>query len=208
MTTMRDVLNAANPNTLADAARAVALGNVLAGQYRVVQAVPVSDAVILPNEMKIGTLVSVLARAGTGTPGPCTLDAVGATPAVASHVAATFSGDLVCLAADAWTSVEIVYQPVIGDVVSLVGARVTANVLAAVGCRKLISAIGYTALGVPVALTQITPGAVAAGQVAMSLSQEQINFAAADAIVSCDIVYVKAPTVELGAALDTDATIL
>jgi hypothetical protein len=209
MSTVKESFDQANPNTIADLLRAIGFGNVLAGLRRqVIRASLSSHKLVLPNIMKCQRLVGVYARVGTGTPGAQSIQTVGATPS-AGQVAQTHTGDVLFASADAWTEVDVEYEPVLGEVVSLSSKPVVSNTFSAPGALTLISAVGYTSAGATVALTVVAPGtSVTTGQVALAASKNAVNFASADSIVRADAVYIKGYASEPGAVLASTSNIL
>jgi hypothetical protein len=100
------------------------------------------------------------AAGGGGTPGELVVDGYGTTPG-AGHIAVAPNGDIVCLAADKYTSVDVVYQPEKYDLIEVVGAPVAANILtlpaAAAGAIVLLEATA-TAGGALGAKIPLIPG--------------------------------------------------
>lgn len=135
-----ETLNRANQNDMADIARKVGLGSVLASQvaislYRKAPTVgnafqlSTLDVFILPDAAKAASVLRAKAfAAGTGTLGELAPQAYGATP-IAAQIAVAPNGDLVVLATEQFTQVDIVYMPVRYDIVTLTNFPAPAGVL-------------------------------------------------------------------------------
>jgi hypothetical protein len=133
MSAFKDSMNRADLNTVADQLRTVKLGKLLRGQLPQVirKSVPVLDGAqlatltsnVLPNDAKACTVIRANGRSigggGSGTIGAdLAIQAYGATPG-ANQIAVAPNGDIVTLAADKWTDLDITYLPERGDVVVL-----------------------------------------------------------------------------------------
>jgi hypothetical protein len=122
---IREALNRADPNVLADLLRGNAFGDVLRGLPITLRAVkPVAgkpqqgatlSTVELPQDAKAAILHRVTVRTATAAAGEFTIVAYGTTP-TSTQVAVAPNGDIVFLTTDAVTSVDIIYTPQKGDV--------------------------------------------------------------------------------------------
>lgn len=151
----KDAFNRANPNTIADLFRLIQTGKVLRGQIPQVarKAAAAADAGVLatlfglglPSDAKAAGITRAYARAGAGTPGPLTIVAPPAVP-IASQIGIAPNGEIVTLAADAWTDLDVTYVPERGDVVEYTAA-VVANAIvlpANLTARGVVLLLGAT----------------------------------------------------------------
>ena len=133
---LRTVMDQAPPNQLPDALRVLGFGAILRAMKTFLRtknpnAAPANpyvhstlQALTLPDDAKANTILRAYARAGTGTKGELTVSAYGTTP-TGAHVAVAPNGDIVFLATDAYTNVDVVYEPEKYDVVEMVLPVVT-----------------------------------------------------------------------------------
>lgn len=122
--TVRAALDRANPFTLADHLRTVHLGRVLAGhvnqQLHEKDPAPSAnelatlEAVGLDESSRAAFVDRAVVIAG-GVTGELSVQAYGATPST-GQVAVSPSGDVVVLASDLITKLDLYYRPVAGDV--------------------------------------------------------------------------------------------
>lgn len=211
--TIKQAINRADPNTLADELRSLGFGDILralpTSLRRKATALatglhPATEfAIILPNDAKAETIITAYARAGAGAPGPLTV--VAGVPA-AGQCAVAPNGDLVFAAADAWTSVDALYQPVKADVFEFTGPVDPLTGIMALPVPAttpgVVSLLSATALvGTTTGAKQVVAnGAVPAVTLAnMNAAKTQVQFAVADAVSSASIV------LSLVAAIDVDA---
>ncbi len=82
------------------------------------------DCLVLAEDAKAATILRAYARSGTGTLGELAIQAYGATPA-AGQIAVAPNGDIVTLAADAYTSIDVIYEPMPHDVMEFTLNTVT-----------------------------------------------------------------------------------
>jgi len=223
--TQRVAFDRSNPNTLADLLRSIALGSFLQGQVAQVrralspdalgtnpQNLATLDAVSLPNSGKANTILRATVRAG-GVTGELTPVAYGATPAT-TQCAVGPNGDLVFLAADAITDVDVNYIPERGDVVDTVFPVVT-NVLtlpASITDRHVVllaevEALVGTTTGQKIILVP-GAGAPAAGQARLDVAKATVTFAGADAVTRARVKLVVVAAEDLAAVLEADETII
>lgn len=222
---LKDTLDRANPNTLADAFRAIGLGELLRGQIPQVKRMvaPAADAGILATLESLGlgedhralAVIRADARAtgAAGTLGELAAQAYGATPAD-GQIAVAPNGDIVVLLASAYENVDVTYLPARGDVVEL-DLPVAANV-------ATIPA-AYTALGVIMLLyvestvggatgefIVLVPGAgaPAAGQARLNLAKSTVTFAAADAVTRCTLHLLVTSSKDLDTLLEADSNLI
>lgn len=221
--TMKAAFNRTNPNTLADLLRSIGLGDLLRGQINqsLRLKTPAADTSQLATLASFGVVAKgtaaaevtrAYARATTaaGTLGELAIQAPNTTPAD-GQIAVAPNGDIVALLASAYVGVDVDYVPARGDVVTLEDQVVTANVYTIPaeytnrGVVYLMSATGYTALGVATDKIIVAPGAPAATQAALAVNKESVNFNAADAVVLCDVTLLVATAKDLDTLLEADS---
>lgn len=152
---LRQSINRADPNSLADAARILALGDILRAlpvylrsvSAGVTGAVPQQLAtlgcVVLPEDAKAAILHRVTVKTtGSGAVGEYAIQAYGATP-TAGQVAVAPNGDVVFLGTDLVTSADIIYTPQKGDVYGQLANSAATQTAAGAGT-------GITSLTLPV----------------------------------------------------------
>lgn len=223
--TNKDSLNRSDPNTLADLLRVFGIGNTLEGHVpQHLAAVDMDalganagnlatlDVIALPDGSKASTITRAYARTGTAGTGPLTIVAPDVTPAT-GEIGVAPNGNIVTLAADALTDIDVTYIPQRGDVVESVYPA-TAHVVslpAGVTDRHVITALEVeavegTATGNKVVLTP-GAGAPAAGQARLNVAKTTVTFAAADAVTRARIKVLVAPrdAQQLAVALGADA---
>ena len=232
-TTVRQAMNKGSITGLASFFLLMGLGNVFRKhlKFDLRQQTPVVD----PTGSQLGTLnivptdqhapaaviLRAYARAGTGTPGELTVEPYGTTPAT-GQIAVAPNGDIVTLAADAWTGLDVEYMPADGNVVQLNGLPVIPGTGVCAIPQKYVSAGLVYLLAAsevtPTALNKIivVPGtAPATGKANLNVAKSQVQFAVADAVTSANVtLYVApgaavgdngAPTVNLDQYLQSDA---
>ena len=221
--TLKAALDRANPHSLPDHMRAVAIGSILRGQIPQNRfgVNPVADAaqlatleqISLPDDARAWSLVRAYARAGGATLGELSVQAVNTTPAT-GQIAVAPNGDIVVLAADAWTAIDLVYVPVRGDVVSFdlpVATHVltlpTSNLDVARGVLYLIDATATagTSTGRKIILAP-GAGAPAAGQARLNLAKGTVTFAVADAVTRATVKLLVAPEIDVHTLLEAAET--
>jgi hypothetical protein len=196
-------LNHAGLNQIADGLRQIAVGDFI-NQSKValrllnLVTAPVNpyqlatlQTVTLPDNAKAHSILRAYARTGTGTVGELTLSAYGVTP-TATHVAVAPNGDLVFLATDAYTSVDVVYEAEIQDVIELTLPVVAGTGVCAlpanlttqgvVSLMEAESLVG-TVTGKGHVLVPGTAGTTAAAS--LNLAKTNVQFLIADAVTSC-----------------------
>lgn len=194
---LRDSLNRSDPNTAHDIFRTILLGAVLSTLRAVIRAVaPVSNTIVLPNMAKAKRVLSAYARAGAGTLGELTVSATPATPA-AGEVGWSATGNILFNAADAWTSVDVEFEPMVNVAeFTAEGYPIAAGVMAVPQAAQpavmLLEVVAYDALGAATTVTILPPGTVpAAGQCALDLAKANVAFFAADGFVRADVTMLK-----------------
>jgi hypothetical protein len=228
----------ANPNDLPDFFRKIALGSLLMGQMTQQlrkkdlsaassYALATLGCLVLPDNGKAAVILRAYARAGTGTLGELTVVAFGVTP-TAGQIAVSPNGDIVCLLADAYTSVDIDFVPERGDSNALdrdgnvnnTSAPgnvfpVVTNVItlpAVITARGVIllaeaEALQGTATGKKVVLVP-GAGAPSAGQARLNLAKSTITFATADAVTRARVKLVLCANADLATVLNSTQTLI
>lgn len=221
---LRESLDRANLNTLADQFRIIKLGQTMRQDFKTTKRklnpdgagvnaedLATLDSIVLPDDAKAGTILRAFARAaGTGTPGELTVDPRHTTPG-AGDIAISPAGNLVFLASEVWTDVDVEYLPERGDVAVTAILPVATNVL------TLPTALFGNALVLLRADAQVgsstgrkivlAPGAggPAAGQVRLNILGTTVTFAGADAVTSAIITVLVDAAVDLDALLEDDS---
>jgi len=174
----------------------------------------------LPEAAKCHTIKSVYARGGTGTKGLLTIDqplhsAVNTAPA-AGHCSVSPNGDLIFASADAWTLLDIVYEPEKYDVVELVlpvvaatgvcaipAAYVTRGVLFLIEAESLVG----TVIGKEIiqATTDSSPATTKAN---LKLAKDNVLFATADAVTQARVKLAVASAIDVDTQLEATTTAL
>lgn len=223
--TNQDAFNAANPQGLASLFQMIGLGDLLRGQLlqfrRAVNQVvnglyagnlATLQVLQLPDKGKASVILRATVRAG-GVTGELTPVAYGVTPAT-TQIAVGPNGNIVTLAADVITDVDIEYLPERGDVIeSFFPVVADAIVLPAsitaehVVLLEEVEALSGTATGVKVVLIP-GAGAPAAGQARLNLAKSTITFAAADAVTRARVKLLVGTSKDLNAVLDAAATVV
>lgn len=221
----RSDLNRANPNTLADQARALRLGDLLLGQMVQVKrklnpstlgvgsyTLGTLHALQLGERSRAITVSRAVVRAG-GVTGELTPAAFGATPTT-GQIAVAPNGDIVVLASDAITDMDVWYLPNRGDVVGTDDKPsyfpVVSNVLTlpttgywtrGVDTLLEVEAITGTSTGKKIVLVP-GAGAPSAGQARLNLAKTTITFASADAVTRARVKVLIGTEFDLQSVLD------
>lgn len=223
----RNDLNRANPNTLADQAQSLKLGNLLLGQL--VQSKRKLNPSVLgvgsynlatlhalqqPDWARASSIVRATVRAG-GVTGELTPVAYGATPAT-TQIAVGPNGEIVVLAADAITDMDVTYIPERGDVLNAVFPAVAHVITLPTGAAWFargvvllleVEALVGTATGKKIVLVP-GAGAPAAGQARLNVAKSTITFAAADAVTRARVKLLVGQAADLQTVLnETDSSL-
>lgn len=223
--TLRETTNRANPNSLNDVFRTIKLGDIITRKVRRVMRAqaPVASAVtlagplvcgriLLPEQCKASRITRAWARAGGGTLGEMTVHALNANPG-ANEIAVSPCGDIVTRQADAYTSVDVEYEPVSGKLIELLDVPVVAATgvctlppaIAALGPHMLVSAV--STVGTLVATMTPTWRAAAAPATTfacLNLIGTIVYFAVADGVTRCNLKLYVAAEVDEQALLVAD----
>jgi hypothetical protein len=221
-TSVRNLMNNGNTNSIADFLRRLRIGDRLGFLPTVLRHVnmlaqPPSpyniatlETLVLPDDAKAASIISAYARTATAGVGALTVAAANATPTT-GQIAVAPNGNIVALAADAQTDVDIYYIPEIQDVFELggppannpSGAPQGAAVVPTTGVMALptglvtqgivmlmeaevITATAATGIGKKIVTA---PGAtgIVAGQAQLNAAKTAIQFAIADGVTSARV---------------------
>ena len=207
-------------STIADAAAIAKLGSVLRAlptflRIKNMVTAPVSpyqlstvQTLTLPDDAKAATILTAYARTATAGAGVLTVAAVGATPTT-GQIAVAPNGDIVTLAADAITNVDVIYQPNKYDLFEVVLPVVAATGLMALPAAFTSKGVVFLLEGEALVGTAIAKkivvvpgaGATAAGQVKLDVAKANVMFNIADAITSARVKFAVSSAVDLDALL-------
>lgn len=216
-------LNRANPNTLADHARLLKLGDVLSAhvpqQLRKVNPAANANQLAtvescgLPLHRRAESIVRATARAATtGALGALAVQAPNTTPAD-GQIAIAPNGDIVTLASVIYTDLDVTYIPVDGEVVVLPELPAPLGILTIPtkysdrGVIYLLAATAVTATnaGAKIILAPAT-GVVATTKAALAVDGTKVYFNyATDVVTSAIVTLLVVPTSQLHTTLDSTA---
>lgn len=217
---LKSALNFGNPNEVGTQHQIIKFGDVARALPTTLRKKdPAADAyqlgtlesVGLPADGKAATIFRAYGRAGTATPGELAVQAYGATPG-SGQIAVAPNGDIVVLAADAWTSMDVEYMPEKYDIVEAVCPVVAATgvctlpaAMTTPGACILLEAeaLTGTTIGKKIILVPAT-AAVATGRAAIKNTKDSVWFATADAVLTARIKMAVCPAVDLSALLAAD----
>ena len=219
--TNQDMLNRADPNTIADMFRALELGDVMRAQL--VQSLRAQDpvaapasgiasteAIVLAQSGKANTIMNAYSRAGTST-GALVVDGFTDTAPSAGHIGISPNGDLMFAPSSDTTNVDVTYLPERGDVVTYTGPVVT-NALAlpasmtTAGVVLLIDADALAGTSTGEKHIVLPSGSAAsAGQARLDVAKANVEFASDDAVTRATVVLLIGASEGLNAFLDADA---
>lgn len=217
---LKNQLNLADPNTLPDMFRALGLGDVLRALPTTLRKkAPALNAGVLATLHAVGvaedgaahSLFRAYARAG-GVTGELTVVAPNTTPA-SGQIAVAPNGDIVVLAADAITDLDVVYLPEKYDTIELT-LPVASNSMAlpawvtARGVAILLEAVATkgTSTGEKIVLAP-SAGAAAAGQARLVVAKSSVTFNATDAVTEATVKLAVASEKDVCALLTATSTI-
>jgi hypothetical protein len=222
--TFRASFDRADINTLADLLRKVGLGSLLAGQVPQVRRnlnpdvlgacaynLSTVDAIVLPAHARASAVLRATVRAG-GVTGELTPQAFGTTPTT-GQIAVAPNGNIVVVATDAITDMDVVYVPERGDVIETVFPVVSHSITlpTSITTRGVVllaevEALEGTSTGAKKIL--VPGGSPSAGQAALGIAKGTVVFAAADAVTRARVQLVVTAAEDLAAILEASATII
>lgn len=222
----RKDLNKADLNTLADQLKVMLFGDLLLGQMNQTKrkvnpsalgvgsyTLATLHALQLPNRSRAAVIHRATVRAG-GVTGELTPVAYGTTPTT-GQIAVAPNGDIVVLASDAITDMDVVYASERGEDLNTT-FPVVSNVLTfptsgqfARGVSLLLEAeaLGGTSTGKKIVLVP-GAGAPSAGQARLNVAKGTVTFASADAVTRARVRVLLGATLtaELQTALNETDT--
>lgn len=220
---LTDSLNRANPNTLADQFRLIKLGQTIRQDIKVslrgldadaagsaAEDLSTLDSIVLPDDAKAGTIFRAFAKVGGSGTGEMTVVGRHVTP-TSGEIAIAPSGNIVLLAADAITSVDIEYLPERGDVEVVVELDLDTSVLtlptAFSGNVMALLRADATAAGVTGRKNIFTQasGLPAAGQARLNVAGTTVSFGAADSVTRAVVTLLVNAAADLNALLEDDS---
>lgn len=232
---IKSILDQAKPDTLADLLRTVKFGQLLRQQMPQVvrKQAPAADVSQLATLQSLGVvakgapaaaILRARAWAGTTTPAELTVKTYGTTPG-SGEIAVAPNGDIVVLASDAWTDLDVTYMPERGDIVVLPELPVATGVLTlptsvldAAGDRKAIlllsakatagSVVGDKIVLVP-AGTQGSASLPATTKAQMSIDGLTVQFNnATDAVTKAIVTLLICAAADLDTILESESAFL
>lgn len=228
---VRQALDRANPNTLADHLRSLEIGSCLATEVKQVvrmfnmgaagadvSNLATLDVMKLPDNAKAISILRAYARktAAAGTCGELAPQAWATTPADA-QIAVSPCGDIVTLAVSDYSSIDVEYLAVRGEMVELAELAVSGDqavlpswitdrgVIMLLEAESLAGAV--TGDFIVVKESDAKPGTTK--WASLMLDREIVQFKATDAVTKCRLkLLLVSETGEMKAKLEADATTL
>jgi hypothetical protein len=218
-TSLKEALNRSNLNSLASMLASILFGDVVRRQQTQLRAaVPATDpygpasnvSLILPDDAKCASIVKAYARAGSGTAGELTVEPLGASLS-AGQCAPSIDGNLIFYAADAWTSVDVLYDvqhlhvveltlPVVSNAIVLPpGAGVACELLEV---QRTDTSTANYAVTAPAASNSTTATAC------FNLAKTSILFDSANSVVSARVKLGVVDPVNVNALLEATSTFI
>lgn len=223
MSTVKEALNSADPNVLADILRQLGFGNVLRSMPIPIRKsdtaastyVGAASRVCVDQDVEAPALsiLSAYARSGAGAVGALTAVAF---PPGAGQVAIAPNGKVVTAAADVWTSVDVSYVPEKGEVVEFTGNVVPGTGVMALpagitsrGVIRLLEAEALVGTSTGLKFCDAIGAAVAAGEAALPVALTTVLFAVADAVSSARVKLLVCSEVDVNTKLpDTNESFI
>lgn len=223
MPTLQENLNAGNPDTLPTGCKLVQFGSVLRGLPTTLAnedpvAAPGEHAATLERIAKSDlapalTVSLVYGRVGGVTSGPLT---AAAYPPITGQYSIAPNGDIVVLAADAWTKVDAVFLPYKCDLIEYTGQVVPGTGVMSIpqyivdrGVAVLVraNALAGTVTGLKIvqAPAAAAPATTKAG---LNLAKSSLFFAVADAVTSATVLLAVFPAVDLDSLLSAPSPLI
>lgn len=229
---LRLAANRVDPNKLPDILRSVNFGDMLRALPVALRGITLDGSVgvagapvaatnkyvlaaahseTLPDDAKAARIVRVYARSGSGTLGPLVIDGplgydsfTGSEPA-AGHCTISPTGDLLFQHADAWTSVDVVYEPekFVMYEQTLAAASNQITMPTAPGLILFVSEVeALIGTSVGKKIVDVVGTAPAAGHAALDLAKLVLKFQATDAVTQARVKWGVIPAVDLNALLE------
>lgn len=214
--TNQQALNRSDLNTLADLLRKLGFGDILAAlptflRKSATAAVTYSGPSPKASAQNSPALAvtAAYARAGAGAVGPLTV--VNAVPPAAGQISIAPNGDIITAAADAWTSLDVAYQPDKGDVLEIT-TDVVANVLTLpqnalnAGPVRLLEAEALVGGATGKKFCEAIGAAPGAGEAALNAALTTVSFNAGDAVTSARVKLLVCSAKDVSALLASENT--
>lgn len=173
------------------------------------------QAFALPDDAKAVSIFRAYGRVGTAAAGELTVDAANATPGT-GEIAVSPSGDIVVLAADAWTSVDVEYLPAKYDcfeatlncvpgtgLVALPASWTNAGVVMVMEAEVLAGTLATKMI-----VQAPNNSAPATGHARLTLAKTAVHFAVADAATSVRLKVALCAAVDVDALLEAEGDFL
>jgi hypothetical protein len=222
MPTIKEMINIATPNTFSTYMNALKFGDVLrALPTQLPRKAPAAGVdynvaalyvVQLPMDAKAARILRAQIITGTGGVGEVTPIAYGATPST-TECAVTPNGDIAFAAADVPLTVDIIYQPLKYDLITLTlpapaGVLTIPTAIANRGVLQLLAATATkgTNLGKKIILVPSTTPATTKANLNAAKTQVLFNFAT-DAVTEGTVTLAVSPAVDIDAVLEATATV-
>lgn len=215
---LKNQINGGNINELQDILRFLKLGNILraeqANLYGVVPAAAAANpyvfataqSITLPDDAKAGVVLYATARSGTGAVGALTPSVQANSAPSAGGIKVAPSGDLLLLAADAYTLIDVTYLPDIYDLfeytlVAVPGTGV-ATLPVGVYATNLLEAevLAGTTVGKKIVLMPGT--AQTTGSASLNATGTTVQFGTADGATSVRVKVGLKPAVDMNIVLE------
>ncbi len=222
--TIKQSINRADLNTLADELRRLAFGDMLRAlpsflrRSGVAASTYASATALVPTLQKPDapavTILSAYARAGTGTPGALVIDASSSTAPAAGHINIAPNGQIATAAADVWTDLDVDYLVEKGDIIEFTGQVVPGTGVMALpsnittpGAVLLLEAEALTGTltGKKIVLEPAT-AAVATTKAALKTDKASVWFAIADAVTTARVKVLVCSATDVNALLASENT--
>lgn len=218
---LKAALDRSNPNTLPDAFRSIKLGQTLRQDLKQTlrrknpsaNGTSVSDdatvhTVPLADDAKASTVLRAYARLGAAGTGEMTIKVAPAIPTMSGEIGVSPAGNIVTLAADAITDLDVEFIAMRGDVVEF-DAPVVTNAIAipaamlARGVVDMLAAKALTGGVVGDKIIQTSSGSAAsAASSRLDLAKANIKFAPGDAVTTAHVKLVLAAAADLDGLLE------
>ena len=220
----KEALAGATNNTLPEHLKTIGFSALMRGQFN--QVVRKKDPAVssyapgatvetiaLADDARATSILRAYSRAGTVT-GALTVVAPGTTPAT-GEISIQPDGNIMVLAADAISSLDITYAPERGDVIELNNWPVVSDAIALPasitnqGVVLLLEAESLTGT-LTGKLRVLAPSASAAAttQARLNVAKTSVKFAPADAVTKARVKLLVCAAIDLDTVLEADATVM
>lgn len=219
----KEALAGATNNTLPEHLKTIGFAGVMRGQIpqvlrkkdpaaSVYAPGPTLETITLPDDARATSILRAYSRAGTVT-GELTAVAPGTTPAT-GEISVQPDGNIMVLAADAITNLDVTYVPERGDIEELDNWPVASDAIvlpSRITSKGVVLLLEAESLEGTLTgdLRVLSPSASAAatGQARLNLAKGTVKFAPADAVTKARVKLLVCAAVDLDTVLESDATI-